>query len=157
MVTAVCYATIGLFWSSVMRTTLAATVMAQGSVIMLLLAVPFLFVIISLLLDAFSGDPGRFFIYGMGLLLSAHPFIALGLSATFLSEGEGPLLVNVPYAQGDLLLPSPWLVYVGISAVLTLICLFLAVRMLQPGRDERPAWFQRKRKGEQKQGSAAEG
>jgi ABC-2 type transport system permease protein len=157
IVTAVCYATIGLFWSSVMRTTLAATVLAQGSVILLLLAVPFFFVISSILLDAFSGTPGRFYIYSMGLLLSAHPFIALGLSATFLAEGEGALLINVPYDQGDLLLPSPWLIYVGISALLTLICLFLAVRMLQPGRDERPSWLQRKQANRQKAGSPAEG
>jgi ABC-2 type transport system permease protein len=135
--TAICYATVGLFWSSVMRTTLAATVMAQGSVILLLLIIPFLFVVGSLLLDAFSNSQGPSYIYGMGLLLSAHPFIALGLTAAALAEGEGALLVNIPSDQGDLLLPSPWLVYIALSTMLTLILLVFSVRMLQPGREER--------------------
>jgi ABC-2 type transport system permease protein len=149
VVTAVCYATIGLFWSTLMRTTLAATVMAQGSVILLLLIIPFLFVVGSLLLDAFSNSQDQFYIYGMGLLLSAHPFIALGLTAAALAEGEGALLVNIPSAQGDLLLPSPWLVYIALSAILTLLLLALSVRLLQPGREERQPRVQRKKRGQE--------
>ncbi|HMQ33786.1 MAG TPA: ABC transporter permease [Chloroflexaceae bacterium] len=131
-VTAVCYATIGLFWSTVMRTTLSATVMALGTVILLLLGVPFIWVVGSLLTNAFDGPPGALYVYVMGLLLSAHPFIALGLSATFLAGGEGPLLVTIDVAGGELPLPSPWLVYVFISTLLTGLFLVLAVRLLRP-------------------------
>lgn len=147
-VTAVCYATIGLFWSTVMRTTLAATVMAQGTVIMLLLIIPFLFVVGSLLTNSFDGQPGVLYIYLMGLLLSAHPFIALGMSAAFLAGGEGPLLVMVPSAVGDLPMPSPWLVYVFISALLTALFLFLAVRLLKPVQYDLP----RAKRGERASG-----
>ncbi len=131
-VTAVCYATIGLFWSTVMRTTLAATVMAQGTVIMLLLLIPFLFVVSLMLTGSFSGLPDVFYIYTMGLLLSAHPFIALGLSASFLYSGGGPLLVKLSSDMGDLWLPSPWLVYIFISVLLTAFFLTLTVRLLKP-------------------------
>lgn len=131
-VTAVCYATIGLFWSTVMRTTLSATVMALGTVILLLLGIPFLYVVGSILTDAFDGPPGVVYIYVVGLLLSMHPFIALGISAGFLSGGEGPLLITIDSAAGELSLPSPWLVYVFISALLTVLFLVLAVRLLRP-------------------------
>jgi ABC-2 type transport system permease protein len=136
VVTAVCYATIGLFWSTVMRTTLSATVMAQGTVILLLLIIPFLYVVISVLTDAFSGNQSPLFVYGMGLLLCLHPFIALGLTAGYLSSGEGPLTVEVSSAAGQLLAPSPWIVYVAASALLTLVFLVLAVRMIKPVPEE---------------------
>lgn len=136
IVTAVCYATIGLFWSTVMRTTLAATVLAQGTVILILLMVPFLFVVISLLTDTFSRSPGVFQVYIMGLLLSLHPFIALGITAGYLSNGEGPLLIEVSSAGGSIPVPAPWLVYVLLSTLLTLLFLAMAVRMIKPTREE---------------------
>lgn len=136
VITAVCYATVGLFWSTVMRTTLAATVMAQGSVILVLLMVPFLFVVGSLLGDSFNGSPGPLYVYGMGLLLSLHPFIALGITAASLAEGEGPFLIEIPSDVGQLPAPSPWLVYVALSALLTLVLLALAVRMIRPVQEE---------------------
>ncbi|NTU83806.1 MAG: ABC transporter permease [Chloroflexales bacterium] len=137
-ITAICYATVGLFWSTVMRTTLAATVMAQGTVIMLLLIIPFLFVVGSLLTNSFDGLPGAVYIYTMGLLLSAHPFIALGLTASFLSNGEGPLLMTVSSEVGDLPVPSPWLVYIFVSVLLTALFLTLAVRLLKPVQYDLP-------------------
>lgn len=138
VVTAVCYATVGLFWSTVMRSTLAATVMAQGTVVALLLAIPFLFVVGSLLTDAFNGMTSAAYVYGMGLLLSIHPFIALGLTAVSLAEGENPFFFDVPSRAGDLLVPSPWLVYVFISVLLTSLFLFLTVRLLKPVQYELP-------------------
>lgn len=135
-VTAVCYATIGLFWSSLMRTTLAATVMAQGTVILVLLLIPFLFVVGSLLTSAFNGLPDALFVYAMGLMLCAHPFIALGLTANSLAEGEGPFLIEVSTAAGQLPAPSPWIVYVLISLLLTAIFLALSVRLIRPVQEE---------------------
>ncbi len=136
--TAICYAALGLFWSSLMRSTLAATVMAQGTVILFLLAIPFLFVIIGLLSDGFSGPPQALYIYVNGLLLSSHPFIALGMTAAFLEEGQGALLIQIPLNQGDLTVPSPWLVYLLITVVLTGLLLLLTVRRLRPEQADRP-------------------
>jgi ABC-2 type transport system permease protein len=147
VVTAVCYATVGLFWSTVMRTTLAATVMAQGTVILILLAVPFLFTVGTLLAQPFDGgEPTVPYIYVMGTLLSAHPFIALGMTATFLANGDSPWLVEIPSDIGDLTLPSPWLAYIFISALLTVLFLFLSVRLL------RPVQYEVRRKGKAKEG-----
>lgn len=132
VITAICYATIGLFWSTLMRTTLAATVMAQGTVILILLLIPFLYVVISVLTDSFNGRQEPLYVYGMGLLLCLHPFVALGLTAGSLANGESPLLIEVSSAAGQLPAPSPWIVYVLLSVLLTALFLVLAVRMIKP-------------------------
>lgn len=151
VVTAICYATVGLFWSTVMRTTLAATVMAQGSVILVLLIIPFLFVIISLLTNAFNGPADAFQAYALGLLLCAHPFIALGLTATSLAEGDSPFLIDLPSDLGQLPAPSPWIVYIVLSSIATVILLGLAVRMIRPVQEEGRRSKKRLPKGEQPQ------
>lgn len=148
--TAICYATIGLFWSTVMRTTLAATVMALGTVILILLFIPFFFVVGSLLGNAFSGLPGVVYVFGMGLMLSAHPFIALGITATSLASGENAFFFEVPTNTGDVLVPSPWLVYLFVTALLTVLFLVLSVRLLKPVQYDLPA-----RKGRKKEAAEA--
>lgn len=130
--TAICYATVGFFWSTVMRTTLAATVMSLGTVIMINLIIPFLFFVTSILINGFQGLPSVLYVYGMGLLLCAHPFIALGLTAASLSSGENPFYFTVPSNAGDLPVPSPWLVYLFITILITALLLFISVRLLKP-------------------------
>ncbi|MEI7771700.1 MAG: ABC transporter permease subunit [Chloroflexales bacterium] len=131
--TAICYATIGVFWSTVMRTTLAATVMALGSVIFMLLFIPFIFVVSSMIGGAFNGTPGVLYIYTMGLLLSAHPFIALGITEAAMTSGESPLFFSIPAADvGKVWVPSPWLVYLFLAFLASALFLVLSVRLLKP-------------------------
>lgn len=135
MATAISYAAIGLFWSAVMRTTLAATVMAQGTVILFLLIIPFLFTVIMLIGNTFSDSEHPLFVYTMGLMLSSHPFIALGITAAALESGESAWIFELPSSQGPLLVPSPWLVYVLVAMLITGVCLLLATRWLVPVED----------------------
>ncbi|OAN37123.1 ABC transporter [Chloroflexus islandicus] len=132
LVTAVSYAAIGLFWSTVMRSTLGATVMAQGTVIAILLLVPFLFFVISLLIDAFDGQPTPLYVYTMGTFLCLHPFIALGITAGALETGGNPWLWEVPSSAGNLTVPGTWLVYSVIAVMIAVVCLWLAIRGVQP-------------------------
>lgn len=136
--TAICYATVGLFWSTVMRTTLTATVMSQGSIIFIQLIIPFLFVVVSLLTNSFSGQPSVIYVYVMGLLLSLHPFIALGITAASLAAGESVFFFEVPTSQGDVIVPSPWIVYLFLTALMTGLFLVLAVRLLKPVQYDLP-------------------
>lgn len=138
-VTAVLYATVGLFWSTVMRGTLGATVLAQGSIVLVLLGIPFIFLVTSAIFstndatrDLTNSPP---FIYGFGALLFSHPFIALGYSEVLLKEGANPFYFNVP-GQQNLVAPAPWLAYTVIASFLTLIFLLLSVRMLKPTQEE---------------------
>lgn len=136
--TAICYATVGLFWSTVMRTTLTATVMSQGTIIFIQLIIPFLFVVGSLLTNSFNGQPSVIYVYVMGLLLSLHPFIALGITAAALANGENSFYFDVPTAQGDVPVPSPWIVYLFLTALMTGLFLVLSVRLLKPVQYDLP-------------------
>lgn len=133
--TSLLYAAVGMFWSTVMRGTLAATVMAQGTVILSLVGIPFIFVVSSALIGGSPDDDlfGLLYIYIMGTLLSLHPFAALGITAGLLSQGENPFYFSLPLGnQQDLLLPSPWLAYLFFGTLLTLMLIFLTVRLLRP-------------------------
>ena len=132
IVTAIFYASIGMFWSSVMRGTLGSTVAAQGTVIIKLLIIPFLFFILSLLFDAFDGQPTAFYVYTMGTFMSAHPFIALGMSDAMIKSGEGLFSATIPVLEGDIWVPSPWLVYFMIAFICSAVLLSISARMLRP-------------------------
>jgi ABC-type transport system involved in multi-copper enzyme maturation permease subunit len=133
--TAIFYATIGLFWSTVMRSTLGATILALGSIILMLLLIPFLSVISALI---FARGPNisllrsALYIYGGGIFISTHPFMALGLTETFLSNGDSPFFSIIRPGNGEFLVPSPWLVYVALSAIISAALLLFSVRMLRP-------------------------
>ncbi|WP_322813853.1 ABC transporter permease [Chloroflexus sp.] len=135
LITAICYAAIGLFWSTVMRSTLGATVMAQGTVIAILLLVPFLFFVISLLIGIFDSNPSPLYIYTMGAFICLHPFIALGITAAILEEGGNPWLWTVPSSIGDLIVPLPWVVYIALMIIVTVICLSLALQRIRPAEE----------------------
>lgn len=132
LVTAVCYAAVGMFWSTLMRTTIAATVFAQGTVIAILLGVPFVFVIISLSTDWSVGLPSLAYVYVVGLLFSLHPFIALGITAESLIRGRNPFFFEISTRTGDILVPSPWITYTALGVILTGLFLFLSIRLLKP-------------------------
>jgi ABC-type transport system involved in multi-copper enzyme maturation permease subunit len=137
MATAVLYASVGLVWSTLMRGTLGATVMAQGTVLLWLLGVPFLALIFGTIfvehdfLNDFMDTP--FAIYLVGIVLCSHPFIALGITQVQLSSGENPFFFTVDTVGGvDVLAPSPWLAYTVIALILTFVCLLISMRMLRP-------------------------
>lgn len=134
--TAVLHATLGLFWSTVMRTTLGATVMAQGSVLATFFGIPFLFVVLGTILFANTVTRDAWqspiILYIAGIVFFCHPFIALGYADALLKQGENPFYSTYDVGNVSLLAPSPWLVYVVVSALLTLVLLLLTVRMLKP-------------------------
>ncbi len=141
LVTALLYASVGMFWSAVARTTLGATVRSQATIMLLLLSVPFLFVILVFmevnevflppdLMEDLANMP--LFIYLMGAFLCSHPFVALGLTEASLSAGENPFLFTIDPGRGDILVLSPWLAYLFIGLLMTFTLLFLSMRMLRP-------------------------
>jgi ABC-2 type transport system permease protein len=138
--TAVFYATVGLFWSSVLRTTLGATTFALGSIIMMLLGIPFLALILGLILG--RELPSEFlnsalFIYIAGAFVSIHPFIALQLTESQLTSGSGPFYSTITVGSGlagrsSIVVPSPWLAYLALALLFSAILLLLSVRMIRP-------------------------
>jgi hypothetical protein len=77
------------------------------------------------------------YVYGGGAFISTNPFIALGLTEAFLSNGDHPLYSVVKPGGRDFLVPSPWLVYVVLSALFTVVLLLVSVRLLRPQPESR--------------------
>jgi hypothetical protein len=71
----------------------------------------------------------------MGPFICLHPFIALGITATILEEGGDPWLWTVPSSVGNLTVPSPWLVYIALMIIVTVICLSLALQRIRPAEE----------------------
>jgi ABC-2 type transport system permease protein len=139
VVTAIFYASVGMFWSAAMRSTLGATVLAQGSIILKLLGIPFLAVMFgTIFLDGPQPEwlETYWFVYLAGAVLCLHPFIALGLTAAALGQNESPLLLTLDPADANIVVPSPWIGYTVLALLLSLVFLVLSIRMLRPAEDE---------------------
>lgn len=131
--TALLYASEGMFWSTRMKTVQGAMTMAIGTVVLVLLIIPFLFTIISIIFQS-DWELTRHwaYIYGVGAMLSLHPFIALGISAVALSQGEPLFTLRISGMQGDLIVPSPWLVYTVFALVLSLVLIGISIMLVKP-------------------------
>ena len=138
--TAIFYATIGVFWSAALRSTLGATSLALGTIMLLLLGIPFLALIFSLIFGRELSPNwlnSALFRYVAGAFLYSHPFIALQAAETDITSGESPFYSQVTIGsdlapRSHILVPSPWIVYLLMALLLSLILLLLTVRMLRP-------------------------
>jgi ABC-2 type transport system permease protein len=141
--TAMFYATIGLFWSTVLRTTLGANSMSVGTIIMMLLGIPFLALIFSLIFGRdLSPEWLNSIIFKLiaGAFLYSHPFIALQVTEAQIEGGESAFYSRVSIgtdlaSRGQLLVPSPWIIYLLLALLFSFILLLISVRMLRPLQD----------------------
>ncbi len=137
VVTALLYATIGLFWSARLQSSLGATSFAIGTVIALLLSIPFLVVIFGLIIG--SSAPSAlldsiWFIYLSRFVIALHPFIALGTTASQLSSGGEIFFEVVRTGATQVVVPSPWVLYSALSIFFSAALLAASVRLVQPMR-----------------------
>jgi ABC-2 type transport system permease protein len=135
LTTAILYASIGLFWSTVMRSSLGATIISLSTIVAILLLIPFLWVISSVFyyqVNRPSELEASLYVYVGGTVLCFHPFIALGLTEAFLSDGDSPFYSVIRISRVELIVPSPWIVYVGLALLVSALLMFLAVRFLRP-------------------------
>lgn len=141
-ITALICASMGIMWSTIMRTTQSSMVMAQVTVLMWLLGIPFLFVILSTLI--FEQDTLRnlsetpFFMYIAGAIFCSHPFLALGFSRDLIERGENPFyFVWRTGPNVELLVPAPWLAFLVIGLLVSLLFLGISVRKVRLRRIQR--------------------
>lgn len=148
VMTALLYASVGLFWSGVMRSTLAANGLAIGSVALILLGIPFLALLASIA-SSFSSDLWAGSAVSATLtrlFLSFHPFIALGLTEAAIQNGEGAFFLRTELSDGSTIwLPQFWLMFTGLALLASALLLVLTTRQLQPERAEREGRGRRKR------------
>ena len=140
---ALLYGSIGFFWSSLMRSTVAATVLTYGTLLLATVGVPLVFYIVTAV--ASSGPNGsRFtstpeFIYFAGVLFSSNPLIAMGFSEAFLRQGKSLFIfTDTSLVNGtSLLIVQPWLVFCILALIGSVILLMFSTRMLPPVRARR--------------------
>lgn len=141
LMAAVLFASVGIFWSSVLRSSVASNVLTYGTILVQLLVLPFLYVIALNIMGGFAYDPSGTgitrtpeFWYGSGIILSFHPVIAMVISETFYMQGH-PLFV---YTNSDLLnghtlfIISPWLVFCIEALLVSALLIALSVRFVKP-------------------------
>lgn len=136
LATAVLYGSMGIFWSAVAQRTMFATVMTQATSAVITLGVPFVAVIFSLLVLSDGSPPGWVesypFVYLAGAVLATHPFIALGASEALFSDGNNRLFF--PVTDNNIWIPQPWLAFVIMAALLSLVFIALATRSIRRAR-----------------------
>ncbi len=160
LVTAVLFGSLGIFWSTLMRRPMAATITATAVNVALMFGIPFLVGVFTMIFlrnsPRWAGSP--FFVYPWTAFLFLHPFIALGASDVLLSQGESRLFIPVEDSVFSGFVPGvssftsnfpiahPWLTYTIEGLLLTALFIFLSVRLLKPLNEGAP---KRKRRGAQ--------
>jgi ABC-2 type transport system permease protein len=141
LVAAFMFASVGIFWSSLLRSSVASNVLTYGTILFQMVGIPFLYFVITYIMGAYTYNPNGpslsqtpGFWYGSGLVLSLHPIVAMAISETFYAMGH-PLFI---YTRDDLLngntlfVISPWLLFCIEALIVSAILLAFSVRNVKP-------------------------
>jgi len=140
VVTAVAFSALGLFFSSFTKRSLVSTALANGTAILLVVGLPIvLFVVLSLMAPV---------IYGFGgppdvdaqiraqviqwIIVSITPLAAGITTQAMLASGQGAFVWSMPLSNGNTLqLLSPWIGYVVVYVLLSVILIALSIRFVK--------------------------
>ncbi len=144
---ALLYGSVGIFWSSLLKSTAGSTVLAYGSLLLVLAGLPFIWFIVTLVLSSTASrnggsfQPTALFIYFTGFIASTNPIAAMGLSEAYVRAGKGLFwFTDTTLVNGQTLwLPQPWLVFCGLALLGSWLLLALGVRVLPPVRRRVPS------------------
>ncbi|MGI8589318.1 MAG: ABC transporter permease subunit [Chloroflexia bacterium] len=139
--TALLYGSIGIFWSSMMKSTATATVLSYGTLLAILAGLPFLLIVVGLL----SSNPGGISftaqhpvvsLYATGFVISSDPITAMGVSQQFLSAGKSLFFyTDSGIINGrTIFVIQPWFACCLLSLLGSALFLAVAVRILPPVR-----------------------
>jgi ABC-type transport system involved in multi-copper enzyme maturation permease subunit len=138
LITALSFGALGLYISSLVRTTIVATVITYGIGIPFIYGLPFILLYVGgSFLSGFNPllqfNPvlillAVVLLYGGGFLLSINPFGAALLTGILAADGRGYFFFSEKFGSVTLWFVSPWLVYVSFYTLLTILLIFLTVR-----------------------------
>lgn len=136
---ALLFASTGIFWSALLRSSVASNVLTYGTILFLLIGIPFLYLTVTSIMTASSGgtvmnEPA--FYYASGITLSSNPLIAMGISETFYTQGDSLFIYTTTrFLNGQpLLVVSPWLLFCIEALLLSTILILISIRKVQPIR-----------------------
>lgn len=144
LVAAIMFASIGIFWSCVVRSSVASNVLTYGTIIFQLVLMPFFYFLFITIVgnggtygDRFTDQPS--FYYLSGIVLSSHPAIAMGLSEAFYVQGQSLFIyTSDEILRGHtLLVVSPWLLFCIEALWLSAVLVVWSIRLVKPIRYKR--------------------
>ncbi|MDY6877881.1 MAG: ABC transporter permease [Chloroflexota bacterium] len=137
LVTAFAFATIGIFFSSLVRTTLLSTVLAYATALLATVGLPILLTISAALLDSFAygySSPGPSWVvqaitnYALYLTAGLSPITAAIFTEVTLEEESTIWFFWESVGSGHrILIPSAWIVYAVFYLALALVLLLVTV------------------------------
>ena len=140
IVSAIAFCAAGVFFSSFIKRTLISTVLAYAFAIILVFGFPMLLLLVFGLLDALFGGFGSqlsaggeiFLFVGRWLLVSMNPLATAVATEAILLEEQSAFLFSLPLPSGiTVTLISPWIPYVIIFLILSLVLLWLSIRFVR--------------------------
>lgn len=134
LTTAVAFTSVGLFISSLSRSTTNAAMLTYGVALPLLLLGPFLAMLPVSIASSFAdshqtGELVNF--YGWSLAASLNPIVSAISSAVLHTEKHGWLVYNWSTASQHHYLPFPWIIYTIFYSLLTYLLTQLTTRRLK--------------------------
>jgi ABC-2 type transport system permease protein len=132
IVTAVFFSTLGIFFSSFLKRTLAATISSYGSILLSVLMLVFLIFSFGFLTslmyssNSFNEDILMVFIW---IVISTNPLLAPIFTEMMLIEEQSIFISTSSSLFGSTSIPllSPWIIYVFTYTLLTLIMIALSI------------------------------
>ncbi len=138
IVTAVFFCTLGIFFSSLLKRTLAATVSSYAAILFSFLVIVFIFFLIAYT-EALSYNSAieQFTEYILGIIIWAlvctNPLMAAIISEVILVEDQSLFYTTTQMfgSNSPAFLPSPWIVYVLFYTGFTLLLIFLSIQLVK--------------------------
>jgi ABC-type transport system involved in multi-copper enzyme maturation permease subunit len=135
VVTALAFGALGLYISSLTRTTMIAIVVCYGIGVPFVYGLPLiLFYLGTSVISSFNyyyTPPelvAGLLIYGIGFLLSINPFGSAILTGVAAANGKGYFFFTETIGQVTLWFVSPWLIYVLFYSLMTMALVYLTIR-----------------------------
>ncbi|HKP51814.1 MAG TPA: ABC transporter permease subunit [Chloroflexia bacterium] len=146
---ALLFASVGIFWSSIVKTSVASNVLTYGTILFLTLGVPFIYYIVTTMTmtssyyGTSSVNTEGFFYFSL-IMLSSHPVIALGMSEMYYLRGDSLFIYTTDNwgmfsSNGNtVLIISPWLLFCIEALLFSAILIFFSISRVQPVRYKSP-------------------
>jgi hypothetical protein len=134
-VTAVAFGSTGIFFSSLTHSTLVSTVMTYATVLLILFGIPMLEIFSLILFGTIIEDPfgvdsyllQLMIIYVFGFLACTNPIVTAVMTKLLIEEGKGLFIFTENIDGHTVLLVNPWLVYVLLYAILSLLLIIFTI------------------------------
>jgi len=140
IVTAVFYCSLGLFFSCLLKRTLAATITSYSSILLSVLALVLFVFMIGMLESFLFGGYGavnnqtleNIAVAGLWLFVSTNSILTVFVSEAILIDQQSLFFTTPPLFGGSsLALPSPWIIYVILYTILTLFLVVMSIRLVR--------------------------